>query len=184
MKRTTKNSMILFILLIFIVIKAESKPTASIDSSDKIINLMNRNYQSINSSLKKCKIVTIELMDRSTEGGYLKAYINKNNEIIKLKAVYYCEMGKEEHEFYFEKGKLFHAHYKSYIYNGHIALVELGKIKVKNIIEDMYYFSESVLIKQLNKKKNNFFFWPEEPASADAVIKEAKELIELINNKK
>jgi len=157
-------------------------------TENEIIKDIQEKYTVIN-EIKSYKKVEKDLMNRSTEGGVLTGYFD-SDELRKIVAVYYGEMGKAIEEYYFFKGNLFFVsmQYQHYIY----PLWSDTPIKFENPIDDKigkisetrYYFKDNRMIKgidsgggEINKSVSGH------GEREKKLLENAKEFIEILKEK-
>ena len=119
------------------------------DNNHSIISDINRKYDEINKKIPSLEKVEKQLMGESTEGGVLESYYQKED-LKKVVANYFGEMGKSVEEYYFEGNTLFFASKQAHSYDKRI---HVAGSTVKSIAEDRYYFHKNKLLSWLNPEK-------------------------------
>ena len=113
------------------------------------IKKIQQNYSLINSNLGKYSIVQKALDGRSTEGGDVRMYFEKQA-LKKVESMYYGEMGKVSTDFYFNADSLFFVYQATFNYNSPIYT---EGSKVESIDENRFYFYRLLMIKWIGKDK-------------------------------
>lgn len=142
-------------------------------SDEEIISDIREKFGDINSNVNSYKKIKKDLMGESAEGGKLEGYY-KNDELKKIIATYFGEMGKSIEEYYFWNNNLFFIFVQDYHYN---MPSYLDDSKVDKIDENRYYFHNDKLIKWLDPDKkeiSNSKFKQKETE----ILKEAEKLNE------
>jgi len=163
--------------------------------ADEIIKDIQEKFSAINNT-KSYKEVTKDLMDRSTEGGELVGYF-KGDELRKITAFLYGEMGKLVEEYYFWEGNLIFVFQQYEAYLSPIGTDLL--INFKNPIDDRIgrieeyrlYFKDNKLIRRIKKLIDGQGSQEEEMQKDDPVyqkaedhfIKEAQDFIKILGSK-
>ncbi|MFZ4546381.1 MAG: hypothetical protein ACOYN4_03045 [Bacteroidales bacterium] len=115
----------------------------------QVIKKIQQNYSLINSNLGKYSIVQKTIEDRSTEGGEIRMYFEKQA-LKKVVAIYYGEMGKVSTDFYFNADSLYFVYQAVFNYNNPIYT---EGSKVESIEENRCYFYRLSMIKWIGKDK-------------------------------
>ena len=116
---------------------------------EEIISDIREKFGAVNYNINSYKKVKKELMDESTEGGELEAFFKKE-ELKKIVASYYGEMGKLIKEYYFWDNDLFFVFTQEYSYD---MPVYMDGSKVDKIDENRYYVHNDKLIRWLDPNK-------------------------------
>ena len=124
------------------------KGTIQIDTFE-VINNVCIWYSKINACQDKYNKIVKPLMGRSSEGGELTGYYEKDS-LRKIEAIYLGEMGKSITEYYFRNNKLFFIFNTDSLYDKPFYIT--GH-KVNSIEESKYYFLNDTLIRWLDKDK-------------------------------
>jgi hypothetical protein len=130
-------------------------------AEDTSVVSIRKEYQLIQQALPTLITESVELEDYALEGADAKAYRDKQGAIRLIEADLFHESGKEFKEFYYKKGSLIFALYVTHRYNQHTGITpEIAKQegieeafdpKKTLITEDRYYFSDSKMIRWINK---------------------------------
>ena len=158
---------------------SEPKTEKEFLNDDEIISDIRKKFGEINQNTASYKTKSMEMMGESAEGGELKGYY-QNEELKKVVASYFGEMGKSIEEYYFSEDNVFFVFTQQYSYDKPI-YVEGSK--VEKIDEDRYYFHNSKLVRWLdpNKEKvSNSNFNQKE----SKLLQEIKELKKKLKNSK
>ena len=126
--------------------KTENDP---VKNEEELISDIRQKFKEINQNTASYKMKSKELMGESTEGGELKSYY-QNEELKKVVATYFGEMGKLIEEYYFSKNKVFLAFTQQYSYD---KPMYVEGSKVEKIDENRYYFHNSKLVRWLGPNK-------------------------------
>ena len=115
----------------------------------EIISDIREKFGAVNYNINSYKKVKKDLMDESTEGGELEAYFKKE-ELKKIVAIYFGEMGKLIKEYYFWDNDLFFVFTQEYSYD---MPMYMDGSKVDKIDENRYYVHNDKLIRWLDPNK-------------------------------
>lgn len=190
------KKVILFYLIIFIVAcnQANNNNANSGNSEDttlepktekeklndeEIVSDIREKFEIINQKSDSYETKNIKVLDESTEGGELKSYY-QNEELKKVVASYFGEMGKTVEEYYFNENNIFFVFTQQFSYDKPI-YVEGSK--VNKIDENRYYFHNRKLVRWLDPKKekvSNSNFDKKETE----LLQEVKNLKEKLGNSK
>lgn len=118
-------------------------------TEEEIISDIREKFGAVNYNINSYKKVKKDLMDESTEGGELEAYFKKE-ELKKIVASYYGEMGKLIKEYYFWDNDLFFVFTQDYSYN---MPIYMDGSKVDKIDENRYYVHNDKLMRWLDPNK-------------------------------
>ena len=132
----------------------------------EIIRGIRAEYQMTNSNRQLTK-ASIELSNKSTEGGLLELFKDTEGNIRKLVATYHGESGKLIEEYYVKNNKLFFCLMRKFEYNRPIYWDknkakenndhEVFNLRKSKIFESRYYFnSDEQLILFVDKDKQNY----------------------------
>jgi len=116
---------------------------------EEIISDIREKFEAVNYNINSYKKVKKDLMDESTEGGELEAYFKKE-ELKKIVASYYGEMGKLIKEYYFWDNDLFFVFTQEYSYD---MPMYMDGSKVDKIDENRYYVYNDKIIRWLDPNK-------------------------------
>ncbi len=154
-----RNSMVLFLLLLFFACNQLSDNRAVNDPSEttheapkteeEIIADIRKKFEAINQNSAAYQIKSMDLSGESTEGGELKSYY-QNEALQKAVVNYYGEMGKLTEEYYFSDGDVF------FVFTQHQAYDQpmyMEGAKVVKTEENRNYFHNNKLIRWLNPDK-------------------------------
>lgn len=95
------------LFVVALILSSVAGPLAAFAPQEtaKQIQSIRQSYAAINRKQALYRKVKRELSGFSTEGGELTAYFEGQN-IVKMLAIYYGEMGRTQEEYYFREGKL------------------------------------------------------------------------------
>jgi len=118
-------------------------PVASIpaDSTESVILKIRKEYARINSDSAKYRVVHIEVLGESSEGGDILRYFDGKH-LIKAVATSFGAGGNQITEYYYRDGKLFFCYDRLTMYNGPMESYTHSKIA-----EDRYYLDNLKLIR-------------------------------------
>lgn len=138
--------------------KGEKEPF----QEDDIVAEIKKAFADINQNTASYKVESKEIMDESTEGGELKAYY-QDEDLKKVVASYFGEMGKTVEEYYFSEENAFFIFTQQYSYDKPITVEGSA---VKQIEENRYYLHKNKLMRWIGSNKEkvaNSSFSQKEP---------------------
>lgn len=130
--------------------KSENGSSTTSESTTDPIELIKERFKTINDNASTYKDKSVDITDMSSEGGILTFY-SKDNKIMKMNLKLAFEMGNSSTEYYFWDNELFFIYDK--IENYDMPMYIEGS-KVKETLENRYYFKDDKLIKWLDTNKN------------------------------
>ncbi|HEX8691771.1 MAG TPA: hypothetical protein VF746_05090 [Longimicrobium sp.] len=136
---------------------------------DSVIRRIRAAYARTNAGLPRCERRRRELMDQSTEGGRLDAYVCRG-EVVKLVAVLYGETGRATEEFYLAGGRPYFVYRVSLRYERPFG-------KVASTGEDRFYFQAGRLVRWLRGRRTVPPASPEAREEEREVLARAAELL-------
>jgi len=113
------------------------------DSVEIIIKRIRAEFNKINSDTSKMRVIKEDVSGQSTEGGTATTFY-ENNDLRKLRVVFYGETGNSQTEYYFLNGQLFFCFEQNNHYNK--PMYEKN-IKVDKREENRFYFNKQKLIR-------------------------------------
>ncbi|MEY2563956.1 MAG: hypothetical protein QOH88_2149 [Verrucomicrobiota bacterium] len=119
---------------------------ASDSTVEEKVKAIRGRYDEVEKELSHCKQVKRELMEESTEGGELTAWVSGSS-VRKLAAKFYGEMGQALEEYYFWDDRLFFVLRVEKRYDKPLS----GTVRSKT--EERFYFADDSLIRWLDPAK-------------------------------
>jgi len=179
MRKIIKPLIALLIVAILIGIGAQ------IRCKTNICNLFyGKTYEEIDKEVssidkKNLKEVRTKLIDNgSTEGGEMITYYNNDN-LVKIKASYFGEMGSSVHEFYFNDDDLIYVKQKTVEYDMPFYIEDSKEVGSS---EDVFYFKDKELIRWISDDDEKSRCNKEYKEMKNERIEEVKGLKNLIKN--
>ena len=148
------------------------------DDTTKIIKQIREQYKTVNSNQAKYRLLEMDLMGESTEGGFVASFDDRQA-LRKLIVTYYGETGKVITEYYFNHNDLFFSIVKEYHYNKPIG--QPGS-KIASVKEDRHYFTNKTMIRWLQgnvPQKPNTAAYKDEATNS---LTEAKKMLSYVSN--
>ena len=156
--------------------KTEKEPTKN---EEEIVSDIRVMFKEINQNSVSYETKSMEITGESTEGGELKSYY-QNEQLKKVVASYFGEMGKTIEEYYFSEDNVFFVFTQQYTYD---KPMYVEGSKVDKIDENRYYFHNSKLVRWLDPSKekvSNSNFNQKE----SEILQEVKDLKKNLRNSK
>ena len=147
-----KKSTIFYLIILLLACNQPSTNNSTNDNSDKteeLISDIKNKFGEINQKITSYKKMEKEITGESSEGGVLESYY-QNEDLKKVVASYFGEMGKLVEEYYFDENTLFFVLTQSYSYD---KPMHVEGSKVEKIDENSYYFHQNKLVSWLNPNK-------------------------------
>jgi len=132
------------LLISFLILMSFSGAYALRPQSETDIQSIRQSYTAINRKQARYRKVKKELSGFSAEGGVLTAYFDGQN-IVKMLATYYGEMGRTNEEFYYRDGKLIFVLRTELNYNRPLS----GKVVSRKL--SRFYFHDDKLIRWIDE---------------------------------
>ena len=129
----------------------DTSKEASIEppTTEEIISDIRKKFNEINQNTASYEAKSKEIMGESTEGGELNSYF-ENEELKKMVANYFGEMGRSIEEYYFSENNVFFVFTQQLSYDKPMYVEGSKAIKTD---ENRYYFHNDQLIQWLDTNK-------------------------------
>ena len=176
--RTIKVLILLRIILLNGSYYNHQRIFQAIEDTTKVIENIKEQYKTVSANQKKYLLLEKDLMDESTEGGFVAAFKDVQS-FRKLIATFYGDTGKITTEYYFNNKELFFAYSREYHYNKSI---DQPGSKVASIAENRYYFSNKKMIRWLNGKTTKSPNSADYKDEATNLLSESKRLYKFMAN--
>ena len=132
------------LIAVLILISLTGALALTTPQSETDIQSIRQSYAAINRKQARYRKVKKELSGFSAEGGVLTAYFDGQN-IVKMLATYYGEMGRTNEEFYYRDGKLIFVLRTELNYNRPLS----GKVVSRKV--SRFYFHDDKLIRWIDE---------------------------------
>lgn len=127
----------------------ESQQLLLKSDSLKAVSDIKKQFYEINSNCSSFSMIEKNIYNETSEGAYIIAFY-KIDELKKIIATYYGEMGKSEYEYYFYNGEVIFIYNRELIYDRPIYI---DGFKIKTIEDNRYYFYNGDLFLWIDKTK-------------------------------